>query len=49
MINDQRRRSNSLLKKEKSNKNKIKNIINISNSLGINKENNTINTTSKKS
>ena len=49
MINDQRRRSNSLLKKEKSNKNKIKNIINISNSVGINKENNTINTTSKKS
>ena len=49
MINDQRRRSNSLLKKEKSNKNKIKNIINISSSVGNNKENNTINTTSKKS
>ena len=35
--------------KEKNEENKIKNIINISNSVGINKENNTINTTSKKS
>ena len=33
-------KSKSLLKKEKNNKNKIKNIINISNSIGIKKDNN---------
>ena len=43
IISEQRIRSISLLKKEKSNKNKIKNIINISSSVGINKDNNTIN------